>query len=39
MTSSAPIRHRNLPLEDTLRGCRITFDDRRRAEVVEYLTA
>lgn len=33
------IRHRNLPLEDTLRGCRITFDDRRRAEVVEYLTA
>ncbi|MBL8789730.1 MAG: hypothetical protein JNM45_04480 [Rhizobiales bacterium] len=31
------IRHRNLPLEDTLRGCRITFDDRRRAEMVERL--
>lgn len=31
------IRHRNLPLEETLRGCRITFDNRRRAEVVEAL--
>ncbi len=31
------IRHRNLPLDDTLRGCRITFDDRRRAEMVERL--
>ena len=33
------IRHRNLPLDDLLRGCRITFDDRRRAEAVECLHA
>ena len=33
------IRHRNLPLDDMLRGCRITFDDRRRAEAVECLHA
>ena len=31
------IRHRNLPLEDTLRGCRVTFDDRRRSGAVESL--
>ncbi|MBK8769821.1 MAG: hypothetical protein IPM06_05260 [Rhizobiales bacterium] len=33
------IRHHNLPLDDMLRGCRISFDDRRRAEAVESLTA
>lgn len=33
------IRHRNLPLDEMLRGCRITFDDQRRSEAVESLAA
>ena len=33
------IRHHNLPLDEMLRGYRISFDDRRRAEAVESLTA
>ena len=33
------IRHHNLPLDEMLRGCRISFDDHRRAEAVESLTA
>lgn len=33
------IRHHNLPLDDMLKGCRITFDDHRRSEAVECLAA
>jgi hypothetical protein len=33
------IRHRNLALEEMLRGCRVVFDDHRRAEAVECLSA
>lgn len=31
------LRHHNIPLLRALAGCRITFDDRRRREAVEYL--
>jgi hypothetical protein len=29
------LRHRDVPLHDALEGCRITWDDRRRRELVE----
>ncbi len=31
------LRHLNMPIAEALQGCRITWDDRARAEAVEYL--